>query len=206
MERHLTFGYALEHEASSNRCTIGETASPSHSCLERQQISCGSSPQARRSKKFCLAMGTHLQAARAKGVTLAQESRSAFLLGPQGEGAARHPLAARCTGRWVSNRVMDFRAYCQGTLAAIPCTLSSACDLAFAARDGVELSETPAACPATGRGHDCALAALRVAPDKKRPPHVEPLWCSWMRAGFCLSPISSAPGPRRDRPLGSVQV
>lgn len=200
MERHLTFGYALEHETSSNRCAIGETASPSHSRLEGQQISFGSSPQARRIKKFCLAMGTHLQTAWAKGVTLAQESRSAFLFVPLGEGAPRHHLASRRTRRRVSNRVMDVRADCQGNLAAISCTLSSACDLASAARDGMELSETPAACPATGRGHDCVLEALRVAPYKKRPPNVEPIWFSWMKAAFCLSPISSAPGPRRDRP------
>src|SRR3712207_4960165 len=126
MERHLTFGYALAHEASSNRCTVGGTASPRHSRLERQQVSFGSSPPARRIKKFCLAMGTHLQTARAKGVTLAPESRSAVLLVSQGEGAARHRLASRRTGRGVSNRVMDFRAYCQGNLAAISRALSSA--------------------------------------------------------------------------------
>lgn len=203
MERYLTFGYSSEHETSSNRCAIGKTASPSHSSLERQQISLSSGPQARRIKKFGLAMGTHLQTARAKRVTRTPESWSALLLEQLGEGAPRHHLTSRRTCHRVSNRVMDLRADCQGNLAAISRSLSSACDLASAARDGVELSETPAPCPATGRGQGRALEALRVAPYKKRLPNVEPIWFSWMKVGFCLSLISSAPGPRRDRPLSA---
>ena len=200
MERHFTFGYSLEHETSPNQCAIGETALTLHTGLERRRAPRSRSSQTRSSKKFRLAMGPYLQTARAKGVTLAPESWSALLLMQPGEGTTGHHLASRSAGRRVSDRVMDLSAYRQGDLAAISRALSSACDLAAAARDGVELSETPAARSATRRGQDRALEALRVAPYKKRPPSGGSIWFPWMKAAFCLSPVSSVPGPRGDKP------
>ena len=61
-------------------------------------------------------------------------------------------------------------------------------------RPGVELSEASEAGAGTQRGGDCPLEAVRVAPYKKRPHNLGPIWSSSMKADSCWFPTLPGPG------------
>src|SRR6266542_3720258 len=99
---------------------------------------------------------------------------------------------------WVRQRAVDLTAYRGGDPGAFWGALSPRARLEALASLGLELSgaRTPGD-PARRPGH-CALAALQVARDKKKPEDLAPISPSWMRAAFCLSRPAVVPG----RPWG----
>ena len=63
---------------------------------------------------------------------------------------------------------------------------------------GVELSEARAASFTEKRRRDRALETVSVAPYKKTPTDVGPIWSSLMNRASCSFQTSLAPGPQRD--------
>lgn len=61
------------------------------------------------------------------------------------------------------------------------------------------MPEAGEASPGKGREGHRPLEAIPVAPYKKRPKGLGPIWLSWMRVGSCWFRASEGPGPHGDR-------
>lgn len=104
----------------------------------------------------------------------------------------------------VSNRPLDLETDCPNHPQALWHPLSPQSCVAGASRDGMELPETRAAGFAKERERDCALEGLSVAPYKKKPKDLGPIWCSSMSLASCSLQTSVALGLPKDKPRSSI--
>jgi len=101
---------------------------------------------------------------------------------------------------WLSDGALDPAPGGGSDRATIRDLLSSPSCLAGLSRPGLELSEAREAGPGAGRRGHRALEALPLAPYKKRPKGLAPIWSFWMRADFCWFPMCAGPGRLKARP------
>jgi hypothetical protein len=110
----------------------------------------------------------------------------------------------RSAGRGISDRSLDLETDCPNHPETLWDSVSSESRLATASGHGMELPETRAPGSATQRERDCALEGLPVAPYKKKPKDLGPIWSSWMNRASCSFPISVGPGLRRGKPPSCI--
>ena len=111
-----------------------------------------------------------------------------------GEGASEGTA-----GCGLSDRSLDLTAGGRGDQGAFRGGLSPLPRLEASIKPGMELSETGAPGTPKGRRINRSLEALPLAPYKKKPKDLGPIWSSWMNLAFCSFPISPAPGPRKGK-------
>ena len=189
------------HETLWNRAAVGKATPAGHPAVKSGQKSVGS--------------GTGLKCICKLGVSLVSNiSREGFRrAAPQA-----HPWASSqavqvpeepigkvapegSPGRRLSDRPMDFEPDSQSDRPGVWGSISPLPRLEASIKLGMELSETRASSIAKERRRDCPLEALPLAPYKKKPKDLGPIWSSSMNPGFCLFLMSLVPGHPRGRPL-----
>ena len=113
---------------------------------------------------------------------------------PSCPGALKWP-----PGCWVSDRFMDLKPGSESDRPTIRRSISSEPRVEAPREPGVELSEARAASFTEKRRRDRALEAVSLAPYKKTPTDVGPIWSSSMNRASCSFRTLLAPGPRRDK-------
>src|SRR5487761_545482 len=175
MENMFRFNYTVRHETPRNRPAVGKTAPAGHATVKGGQKSVGGGPRRKRIGEF--------------GVPLAPDL--------PGEGCAGAPEGT--PGRRLSDGSMDLTARGQGDRPAVRSSVSPLPRLETSGKPGLELPETGAPRPPTGRESHPTLAAGALAPYKKTPKGLGLIWFFSMKAAFCSFPMSPAPGPRKDK-------
>lgn len=192
------------HETLWNRTTVGKAAPAGHPSVKSGQKSVG--------------RGTGLECICKLGVSLvANISREGFRRAtPQahsraptkavevsektiGKGAPEGPPSRR-----LSDRPVDLEPDSQSDRPGVRGPISSLPRLEAPGKPGMELSETRASSFAKEGRRNCPLEAVPLAPYKKKPKDLGPIWSSSMNPGFCLSPMSLVLGHPKGRPLSFI--
>jgi hypothetical protein len=115
--------------------------------------------------------------------------------------SAGRALAPGGHSPWLRQRAVDLTADRGGDPGAFWGALSPGTRVEALAPLGLELSGARTPGEPTRRTGHCALEALHMARDKKKPDAWEPTWPSWMKVAFSSSRPAAAPGhPRGIRP------
>jgi hypothetical protein len=109
-------------------------------------------------------------------------------------GAFKWPSGCR-----VSDRFMDLNPGSESDRPTVRRSISSEPCVEAPREPGMELSEARAASFTAKRRRDRALEAVSLAPYKKTPTDVGPIWSSSMNRASCSFRTLRAPGPRRDK-------
>lgn len=129
------------------------------------------------------------------------DSRSSAQADCGTEEQAGQITVERSSRRWLSDGSLDPQACGKNNRSSIRHPVSSLPCLETSGKSGMELPETGATRPATGRRGNCPLEAIPMAAYKKTRQNMVPTWYFSMKAAFCSSPRSDEPGlPRGKRP------
>jgi len=104
----------------------------------------------------------------------------------------------------ISDRPVDLETDCANHSQALWNPVSSQPCVAVTSEDGMELPEARAPGFTKGRERDCPLESLPVAPYKKKPKDLEPIWSSLMSLASCSFPTSVVLGLRKGNPRSSI--
>lgn len=196
----MAFSYHRGYETPGNPTAAGETAPTRHPVAKKRQESVGSSPCPECFRKLCVSVVAELQEERPKRTKAHSHPRSsskAFRVPEEETGGVAFE---RPPSRRLHHRLMDARSYCQADREALRCPVSSLSCLEASEDSGLELPETRASGPTEGRRGHRTLEEEQMAPDKKKPKKLGPIWSSSMKAASCLFLISNAPGPLKATP------
>lgn len=107
-------------------------------------------------------------------------------------------------GRRVSDRPLDIETHCPNHSQALWRPVSPQSCVAVASGNGMELPETRAPGFTKERERDRPLEGLPVAPYKKKPKDLGPIWSSSMNLASCSFLTSVVPGLREGKPPSSI--
>ena len=202
MERVNFFCYNMGHETPWIPRGTGKAPPARDRVAERKQDdSVCRSAFGGSIEKLRFPMVPRVPRGRVQGPSFKGDSRTSSEAVSKGEKEISGTTFVRSAGCRVSNRPLDLETDCPNHPKALWHPLSPQSCVARASRDGMELPETRAAGFAEERERDCALEGLSVAPYKKKPKDLGPIWSSSMNPGFCLFLMSLVPGHPRGRPL-----
>jgi hypothetical protein len=196
----MRLDYTQRHETSRNRPAIGTATPTGHSIAQGGHRSVGDCTGRGCLREFRIPVGRGLPKTGAPWIATTTDPRSSpwSLLGAEEAAGGAAPEGA--PGEGLSNRFMDLETCGAADLPAVWGALPSLSCLEAPDPVGVELSEARTPSPATGRGRDRPMETVPLAPYKKTPHDVAPIWSSSMNPAFCSSPTWPAPGPRKGTP------
>ena len=201
----MFFCYYMGHETPWIARGTGEAPSPSHCLAERRQDKpvggsayCGSLQELR----FSMVPG--VPEGRIQGPSFKDDPGASSQAVSERERSPSRDALVRPAGRRVSHRPLDLETGCPHHPQALWNPVSSESRLAAASRNGLELPETRAQSFTKERGRNCAVEGLPVAPYKKKPKDLGPIWSSLMNRASCSFPISVAPGLQKGRLRSSI--
>jgi len=199
MAHMLFYSYIRGHETTRERSSVGTPPPTGHPTVAPEEVRVGHSSIACGVQELHRPMARGVQETWLRGTPSQTDTRASTPLEPGTESEVGKVSVERPDGSWVFNRFMDLAADLQTDRKTLPCELSPKPCLAAATEHGMELSETGTpGTPERRRGH-CALGSTRVASDKKKPHDLAPISYSWMKAGFCSSPMCDALGLQEAR-------
>lgn len=114
------------------------------------------------------------------------------------EEAADGPAPEGALGTGLSNRSLDLETRRAAESPAVRGALPPLSYLEAPDSVGLELSEARTPCPATGRGRDCTVETVPLAPYKKTLDDVRPTSSFLMNRAFGSSPTWPVPGRPKD--------
>ena len=155
-------------------------------------------------KKLRFPMVPRVPRGRFQGPSFKGDSRSSSEAVSKGEKEISGTTFVGSAGCRISNGPLDLETDCPNHPQALWHPLSPQSRVAGASRDGMELPETRAAGFTKERERDCALEGLSVAPYKKKPKNLGPIWSSSMSLASCSFQTSVAPGLPKDKPRSSI--
>jgi hypothetical protein len=199
MENNFILCYSKSHETSRKPDATGEAAPTSNPVAREGHDLVGSGSTSKVLRKLCFSMAAGLSQGRREGSesqSLPGSSSQAF--GTREEGIVE-PFAKRSCGFWLQHRPLDHASGGRSNSKVFWNSLSSQSPLATPDRAGMELSETRTSGSGKGREGDRTLEEETLAGNKKKPPHLEPIWPLLMKAGFFSFPIFVGHGHRGER-------
>ncbi len=199
MENCLWFSYTVGHETPRNRPAVGKAATTGHSTVKGRQKSVGGGPRRKRVCEFGIPLVPDFPREGSAGATTATHSWPSAQALRASETQTGPGASEGTPGRRLSDGSMDLTACGQGDRPAVRSSLSPLPRLETSGEPGLELPETGAPRPGTGRGSHPTLAAGALAPYKKTPKGLGPIWFFSMKAAFCSFPMSPAPGLRKGK-------
>ncbi len=190
----------MGHETPGDHTTVGKAAPPSHPSAKSGPESVHRCPGHKLIREFGLSLASSIPgegATRLKASTDSWTSAQAVpgTKEPIGKGAPEGTPGCR-----LSNGSLDSEPSGPGNREKVRSCLSSIPHLETPGKPGMELPETRAQGLTKKRGRDCSLEALSLAPYKKTPKNLGPIWSSSMNRAFCLFPRSLGLGLRGGRP------
>jgi hypothetical protein len=205
MERILFSCYNMGHETPWIPRGAGKAPSTSHCLAERRQDNpVGRSAYSGSIEEFRFSMVPRVPGGRVQGPSFKDDSRTSSQALSEREGNLNGDALVRPSGRGVSDRPLDLETDCPNHPQAPWHPVSSESRMAAASGNGMELPETRAPGFTKERERDCTLEGLPVAPYKKKPKDLGPIWSSLMNRASCSFQISVAPGLRRGKPQSSI--
>jgi len=205
MERIIFFCYNMGHETPWIPRGTGKAPSTCHCFSERRQDhSIGRGAYGGSVEELRLSMVPRLPKGRGQGPSLKGNSRtSSQVITNREKGIGAAPFV-RSAGRRVSDRPLDVETDCPNDSQALWHPVSSKSRMADTSGDAMELPETGAPGFTKERERNCALEGLPMAPYKKKPKNLGPLWSSLMNRVSCSFQTSVAPGPQKGKPRFST--
>jgi hypothetical protein len=205
MERLNFFCYNMGHETPWIPRGTGKAPSTCDRVPERRQDdSFSRSAFGGSIQELRFPMVPRVPRGRFQGPSFKGDSRTSSEAVSKGEKEISGTTFVGSAGCRVSNRPLDLETDCPNHPQALWHPLSPQSCVAGASRDGMELPETRAARFAKERERDCALEGLSVAPYKKKPKDLEPVWSSSMSLASCSFQTSVALGLPKDKPRSSI--
>jgi len=205
MERVNFFCYNMGHETPWIPRGTGKAPPARDRVAERRQDdSVGRSAFGGSIEKLRFPMVPRVPRGRVQGPSFKGDSRTSSEAVSKGEKEISGTTFVRSAGCRVSNRPLDLETDCPNHPQALWHPLSPQSCVAGASRDGMELPETRAAGFAEERERDCALEGLSVAPYKKKPKDLGPIWSSSMSLASCSFRTFVALGLPKDKPRSSI--
>src|SRR5487761_102757 len=199
MENVFRFNYTLGHETPRNRPAVGKATPTGHSTVKGGQESVGGGPRHKRVGEFGIPLVPDFPSEGFAGATTATHSWPSAQALRVSETQTGPGAPEGTPGRRLSDGSMDLTARGQGDRPAVRSSVSPLPRLETSGKPRLELPETGAPRPATGRGSHPTLAAGALAPYKKTPKGLGPIWFFSMKAAFCSFPMSPAPGLRKGK-------
>ncbi len=194
----------MGHETPWNRSAAGKAAPTGHPAVKsgQESVGCGTG-----SKRFCELSLSLVPDVPNKGlagtVPPTHSGKTTQTLQVPKEKTGKGALKGT-PNRWIPHGSMDLKTGSRGDRATVWHSLSPLPCLETSSKPGLELPETGAPGFAKGRRADRPLEALPLAPYKKTPKGLGPIWSSSMSPAFCSFPTSRAPGHPRARLLSST--
>lgn len=204
MENNLIICYDGGHETSRKPEAIGEAAPTSNPVAEQGPDLVGGGSASRFLCKLRFPMAASLSKRRGEGSEGQRLSGASCQAFGGREETTGEPFAERTCGFWLRHRSLDHATSGRGNSQVFWNSLSSQPPLATPDRAGMELSKARAPGSRKGRGRDRTLEEEKLAGNKKKPPHLEPIWHFSMKAGFCSFPTFAEQGRRGERPPSCI--
>jgi hypothetical protein len=199
MENNFILCYDIHHETSRKPDAIGEAAPTSGPVAREGHKLIGGGTTSGILRKLCFSMAAGLSKGReggSKSQSLSGSSCQAFRTREETIG---EPFAERPFGFWLWHRSLDHETSGRTNSQVFWNSLSSQSPLATPDGVGMELSKARTAGSGKERRGDRTLEEETMAGNKKKPPHLEPIWPFSMRVGFCSFPMFVGHGHRGDR-------
>jgi hypothetical protein len=199
MENHNIFSYTRRHETSRNRPATGAATPTGHPVAKSGQESVGCGARSERVREFGVPVGSDVPEKRAPGSSAPSHSGPSAQALPVTEEATGDIAPEGLPGGRLSDGPVDLKACRRDDPTALGRGLPSLPRLETPGKPRMELSETGASGPATGRSGHRPLEAGPLAAYKKTLKVLAPIWSSSMNPVSCSSPTWPALGPQKDR-------
>ena len=205
MEHFAFFCYNMGHETPWIPRGTGKAPPTCHRVIERGQNDSFSGGAFGRSiKKLRFPMAPGVPGGWVQSPSFKGDSRtSSEVISNREKGIGETPFVGSAGCR-ISDRPVDLETDCANHSQALWNPVSSQPCVAVTSEDGMELPEARAPGSAEERQRDCTLESLSVAPYKKKPKNLGPVWSSSMNLASCSSQTFVAPGLRKDKPQFSI--
>jgi len=205
MEHLALFCYNIGHETPWMPRGTGKAPSTRNRVTEKKQDDSFSRCAFGGSvKELCFPMVPRVPEGRVQGPSFKGDSRTSSQAVSNREKQIGGSTLVGSAGRRISDRPLDFETDRPNHPQTLWHLVSPQSCVAVASGDGMELSETRAPCFAKKRERDCPLESLPVAPYKKKPKDLGPVWSSSMSLASCSSQTFVAPGLLKDKPRSSI--
>lgn len=197
MEHYYYFRYTWGYETPRNLTTTGEATPTGHPVVESRETSVGGSADIKRLQELGLPVVRGLQKEGARGASLQTDPRPTAQVIQDTEASVDAASSGRPFSLRLSYGPVDFETDRSIDPEAVSHSLPPQPCLAVTSRYGVELPETGAPSPPTGRSGDRPLEEVPLAAYKKTLKDLAPIWSSSMNPVSCSSPMWPAPGARK---------
>jgi len=203
---HFAFScYNVGYETPWIPRGTGEAPSTCHRPAERGQGEpFGCSTLGGRIKKLCLSLVSGIPERGLQGPSFEGDSWASSQTSARREGEVSGVASNRSPGRGIPDRPLDVEADRPDRPETLWDSVSSQSCLAPASGDGMELPKTGASGFTKERERGRPLETVSVAPYKKTPKDLGPIWSSSMSPASCLFPTYAAPGLQKDKPRSSI--
>jgi len=199
MELLISYSYIVWHETTRNAPTTGGAPPTGYPVIENGQDSVGHSPLARSLEELHCTMARRIQAQWFEGAPPQTHSGTSLSAVCPTEDRADPTAFGRSTSCGVHNGPLDLETSCASHLETVSHSISSQPLVATFGTTGMELSKTRTTRQAEGRGSNRQVDREGLASHKKKPQDLAPISYSWMKAGFCSSPMCDAHGLQKVR-------
>jgi len=193
MDTYYTTGY----ETSWYCQAVGRSQTSRHSSAASKRNVPGRDRHRKGIFELCGALVSSLPQGEAKGVACSSDPWATPALVEEAERAVKAIAIAGSDASWLLHRLVDPEANCEAGRATLWGSLLHRGSMEAAAR-GTEMELAKAGTtgdPEGPKGHR-TLEEAELAPYKKKPEDLRPIWLSSTRADSCSSPTSVRPGHR----------
>ncbi len=192
------------HETTRNPTTTGKAAPTGNSVVEKRQNHVGSRQISECFQKFYKSLVSCAQNPWHQSPSSKADTRSTLPVVSTPEKEAGSMASERASGIRLFNRPLDIRAYSRTCKEKDWRFLSPQPLMETTWGHGMELSEAGTPGSAKERRGYCQLETVSLAPHKKKPKNLVPIWFFLTRAGFLLFPVLSGHGLPKERRLISI--
>ena len=206
MEIYCQLEYNKGHETPWEPRTTGKAAPASCPFVQDGQEPASHSTRFECFCKFSVPLVSGLPRERGSRTQTPADPRTSRQADPRSKTAACPGSFKWPSGCRVSDRFMDLKPGSESDRSTVRRSISPEPRVEAPREPGVELSETRTAGFTEKRRRDRALEAVSLAPYKKTPTDVGPIWSSSMNRASCSFRTLLVPGPRRGKRPFSTTV
>ena len=189
--------YSVRHETSWKSRSVGETAVSSDNNASRGANLSRRSRKVESLVEFCRAVVSELSQERSARHSEPSQVGTPVFVGNPPKRKIGATAAARSNSRWTFHRPMDFEASGPSDSDKLRSSLHTCRRVEIIAqRSGVELPEAGKTGVAKRRGSHRPLEGANMAPYKKKPKNLGPIWHFSTKAGSCSYRTFVEPGLR----------
>jgi len=199
MEIFCQLEYNKGHETPWEPKAAGKAAPAGCSFVQDRQEPASHSTRFECFCKFRVPVASGLSRERGSRIEAPADTRTSPQADPRSKKAACPGAFKWPSGCRVSDRFMDLNPGSESDRPTVRSSISSEPRVEAPREPGMELPEARAASFTEKRRRDRALEAVSLAPYKKTPTDVGPIWSSSMNRASCSFRTLLAPGPRRDK-------